>query len=101
MIVVNPDNTEHSFKIIPRYYPTLAFKFDLYNEVTQITEVIVHTFSVTDGIMQIEFEKEFTEQQKFQIKLEDANGIIFRGKMIATSQQPQDYKQTNDLYVYE
>jgi hypothetical protein len=101
MIVVNPDNTEHTFKIIPRYYPESAFQFDLYNEVTQVTQTIPHTFDVTDGIMEIEFEREFSEQEKFQIKLEDANGIIFRGKMIATSQEPQEYKQTNDLYVYE
>lgn len=101
MVVVNPENTEHSFKIIPRYYPTSSIKFDLYNEVTQLTETITNTYTITDGIIQIEFEKEFTEQQKFQIKLEDSEGIIFRGKMISTSQEPQDCKQTNDLYIYE
>jgi hypothetical protein len=101
MIVVNPENTEHSFKIIPRYYPTGDFKFDLYNEVTKKTEPIKHIFAVTDGIMTIDFEKEFTEKQKFQVKLYDDNQIIFRGKMISTSQDPQDFKQTDNLYRYE
>jgi hypothetical protein len=100
MIVVNPENTDHSFNIIPRYYPTGAFTFQLYNEVTKLTETIYHTFTVTDGIMNINFEMDFTENQKFQIKLEGSE-IIFRGKMIATSQEPQDYKQSNNLYIYE
>jgi hypothetical protein len=100
MIVVNPENENHSFDIIPRYYPE-SFSFDLYNEVTKITETITHTFTVADGIMQINFEMEFSEQQKFQIKLYDEEGVVFRGKLISTSQTPQDYKQTNNLYVYE
>lgn len=100
MIVVNPENINHSFNIIPRYYPTEAFAFELYNEVTKITETIEHTFTVADGIMTIDFEKDFTEKQKFQIKLEGTN-IIFRGKMISTSQDPQDFKQTDNLYRYE
>jgi hypothetical protein len=100
MIVVNPENTDHSFNIIPRYYPSGGFTFQLYNEVTKLTETIDHTFTVTDGIMNINFEMDFTENQKFQIKLEGSE-IIFRGKMIATSQEPQDYKQSNNLYIYE
>jgi hypothetical protein len=100
MIVVNPENTDHSFNIIPRYYPTGEFTFKLYNEVTKLTETIDHTFTVTDGIMNINFEMDFTENQKFQVKLE-GNEIIFRGKMISTSQEPQDYKQSNNLYIYE
>ena len=99
MIVVNPTNETHTIKLIPRYYPTGVFKFDLYNEVTKVTDVIVHTYSVTDGIMTIVFDYNFTEQSKYQIKLEDS-GIIFRGKLIATSQNPQNYQQTKDLYFY-
>lgn len=100
MIAVNPENTKHSFNIIPRYYPTGEFTFQLYNEVTKKTETIKHTFTLTDGIMNIIFEMNFTENQKFQIKLEGSE-IIFRGKMISTSQEPQDYKQSNNLYIYE
>jgi hypothetical protein len=101
MIVVDPDNESHTIKLIPRFYPTGFFKFDLYNEVTKETEEIVHTYSVTNGIMSIVFDYDFTEQSKFQVKLYDGDGVIYRGKIIATSQTPQDYKQTKDLYFYE
>jgi hypothetical protein len=101
MIVVNPENTEHSFKVIPRYYSITGVIFELYNEVSKQTETIDCDITSNDGIMTIEFEKEFTEQEKFQIKLKDNTGVIFRGKLIATSQTPQNYKQTNNIYVYE
>ena len=100
MIVVNPENTNHTFDFIPRYYPT-AIVLNLYNEVTQVSEVVNQLFVVNDGIMTVSFSYTFSEQSKYQIKLTDDNGVVFRGKLIATSQTPQDYKQTNNLYVYE
>lgn len=100
MIVVNPENTVHTFDIIPRYY-TKAIVLELYNEVTQVSEIVNQLFVVNDGIMTVSFSYTFTEQAKYQIKLTDENGVVFRGKLIATSQTPQDYKQTNNLYVYE
>ncbi len=103
MIVVNPEDTNHTFDIIPRYYPR-DIVLELYNEVTQVSEIVNQLFVVNDGIMTVSFTYTFTyikEQAKYQIKLTDNNGVIFRGKLIATSQTPQDYKQTNNLYVYE
>jgi len=100
MIVVNSENTVHTFDIIPRYYPK-AIVLELYNEVTQVSEIVNQLFVVNDGIMTVSFSYTFTEQAKYQIKLTDNNVVVFRGKLIETSQIPQDYKQTNNLYVYE
>ena len=100
MIVVNSKNTVHTFDIIPRYYPR-AVVLELYNEVTQVSEIVNQLFMVNDGVMTVSFSYTFTEQAKYQIKLTDENGVVFRGKLIETSQIPQDYKQTNNLYVYE
>ena len=100
MIVVNSKNTVHTFDIIPRYYPR-AIVLELYNEVTQVSEIVNQLFVVNDGIMTVSFSYTFTEQAKYQIKLTDENGVVFRGKLIATSQTPQDYKQINNIYVYE
>ena len=100
MIVVNPLNPNHTFDIIPRYYPS-TIVLELYNEVTQVSEIVNQLFVVNDGIITVIFSYKFTEQSKYQIKLTDENGVVFRGKLIATSQTPQDYKQTNNLYVYE
>ena len=100
MIVVNPEDTNHTFDIIARYYPA-DIVFNLYNEVTQVSEIVNQLFVVNDGVMTVSFSYTFTEQAKYQIKLTDENGVVFRGKLIATSQTPQDYKQTNNIYVYE
>jgi len=100
MIVVDPEYTNHTFDIIVRNY-SKNIVFNLYNEVTQVSEIVNQLFVVNDGIMTVSFSYEFTEQAKYQIKLTDENGVVFRGKLIATSQTPQDYKQTNNLYVYE
>jgi hypothetical protein len=100
MIVVNPEDANHTFDIIPRYYPS-EIVLTLYNEVTQLSEVVNQLFIINDGIMTVSFTYTFTEQAKYQIKITDENGVVFRGKLISTSQIPQDYKQTNNLYVYE
>lgn len=100
MIVVNPEDANHTFDIIPRYYPS-SIVLTLYNEVTQLSEIVNQLFIINDGIMTVSFTYEFTEQAKYQIKITDENGVVFRGKLISTSQIPQDYKQTNNLYVYE
>jgi len=74
---------------------------ELYNEVTQVSEIVNQLFVVNDGVITVSFSYTFTEQSKYQIKLTYKKGVVFRGKLIATIQTPQDYKQTNNLYVYE
>ena len=102
MIVFNPTLEEHTFNIVPRFYPTMEeVILELYNEATQISETIDNTFTITDGIMVFSIEKEVNELDKFQVKIYNNNGVIFRGKAIATSQTPQNFKQTNNLYFYE
>jgi len=99
MKVVNPNDTEHTLVLIPRYYPADAITMSLFNETTQITEVVDNTYTITDGNLFLTFEYIFTENSKFQIKLEETE-IVYRGKLIATSQDPQEYKLTNNVYYY-
>jgi len=97
MKVVNPNDTEHTIVLIPRYYPVDAITFSLFNEATQTSENIDNTYTITDGNLSIVFEYTFTENTKFQIKLDESE-IVYRGKLIATSQIPQDYKLTDNVY---
>lgn len=101
MNVVNPNDSTHIIKFIPRYYPSDAIVFSLYDEATQLTEVVDNLYLTTNGITSLSFDYTFTENQKFRIKITDINGVVFRGKLLATSQEPQDYKLTNGLYFYE
>ena len=101
MNVVNPNDTSHIIKFVPRYYSSDALVFSLYDETTQISEVVDNIYLTTNGITSLSFDYTFTENQKFRIKISDENGIVFRGKLLATSQTTQDFKLTNGLYFYE
>ena len=101
MNIVNPNNTSHDIKIIPRFGTPFEVVFELYNEQTQLTETIVNTFTFSDGYLTILFNYDFIDGQKFQIKLIDDITVIYRGKLMATTQTPQTFKASKDLYYYE
>jgi len=101
MNIVNPEDTAHELFIIPRYGLPIAVVFSLYNEETQVTETITNTFSYLDGYLTVSFDYDFIENQKFQIKLTDSGVVIYRGKLMATTQDPQTFKASNELYYYE
>jgi len=98
MIVVNPEDTTHNIVIIPRFYPTDAIVISLFNEATQQTSTPANTYSTTDGNTAIEFDYDFTENQNFQIKITEADEVVYRDKIFSTSQIPQDYKLTDNVY---
>lgn len=98
MNVVNPEDSEHTIKLIPRYYPTDAISLSLFNEATQSSETVDNEYTVTDGNFFLTFTYEFTENQRFQIKLKEDSEVVYRGKLISTTQQPQEYKVTQGVY---
>ena len=100
MNVVNPNNTTHNLKIIPRANNIGILIFELFNEETK--QVFLPTFTALfeDGYLTLTFDFNFVENQKFQIKI--YNDIIYyRGKLMATSQNTQTFKASKDLYYYE
>jgi len=101
MILVIPTDTEHTASLIPRYIPLDIINVTLYNEATQVESTPLNNYSITNGIMSVTFDFNFIKDDKYQLKIDDTNGIIYRGKLIATDQDPQEFKQTNDLYYYE
>lgn len=100
MIVVIPTNTNHIVKVIPRFYPSDEITVELYNETNKEKTIVANNYIVVDGNIFFDFDYTFTDGQKFQIKIYNSTGVIFRGKLIATSQTPQNFKQTNNLYTY-
>lgn len=109
MKVIDPDNSSHSIVLIPRLY-TLDASLDLefYDETKRTTESIATTtYSVSNGYLTMNFtDAEFStitfyEDGKYQIKISDTSGVVYRGKMIATTQTEQDYKLTDEVYEFE
>lgn len=100
MIVVKPTNTNHIVKLIPRFYPLGGIVVELFNEVTKVTNTLENAYLVVDGNLFLDFDFDFIKQQKFQLKIYNESGVIYRGKVLATEQIPQDFTQTKDLYTY-
>ena len=101
MIVVIPTDFTHNIKLIPRYSPTGALTFITYNESTQESATISNTYVIANGVLTLTFDFTFVEDDKLQFEIQESGTVVFRGKMFATTQVPQDYKLTNGLYFYE
>jgi hypothetical protein len=100
MTVVNPNDASHDIKLIPRYYPTGALTFETFDEATQESLIISNSYVIANGVLTLTFTSTFTEDQNLQFKLSEVAEVVFRGKLFATTQTPQDYKQTNGLYTH-
>ena len=101
MKVIDPNNTSHTLVLIPRYYPTNSLTLEITEEASGVSESIANTYSITDGELSIEFTYDFTGKDKYSLKLNENTEVVYRGKLIVTDQQAQDYKLTNGLYYYE
>ena len=95
MKVVNPANTNHTIIIIPRYYSYGSIVVSFNNETITSTHVL------NDGLLSVNFNYDFVEGDKFKIKIKDSGEVLYNGMLIATSQDPQTFKASKDLYYYE
>jgi hypothetical protein len=101
MKVVEVSNLNHEIIVVPRYYTTNSIDLVLFNEATKETVTYSNAFTSLNGYLTYPFTHTFFSNDKYQIKLVDGTKIVYRGKLIATDQIPQDYKLTNGLYTYE
>ena len=101
MIVINPNNTVHLIKLIPRFYPTESIVFNLFNEALQTSENLDNEYMTVNGITSIGFDLECIEGAKYQIKITESDEVVFRGKLFVTSQNTETFKASKDLYYYE
>lgn len=127
MNIINQNNTNHEIKIIPRFYILDDLVFELYNERTKsifnfkFAEILLlqnsHFILMQNadyilmqnsdyyynlgGYYYFNFQLNTFEGEKFQIKIIGNNKIIYRGKLMATSQNTQNFKASNENYYYE
>ena len=72
----------------------------IYNEGTRVEDLVDSQPSYVDGKLQVEFDYTVAEGETFQIKIVNGTEIVYRGKLIATEQETQDYQITKDHYTY-
>lgn len=99
-MVIDPSNSTHTLNEVPRYYPSTALVVSLYNEATNVTSTPSATYNITNGLLNITFTFTFVDKDRHQIKVTEGTEVVFLGKLITTSQDPQEYKQTDGLYTY-
>lgn len=93
MKVLNPNNANHSLKLIPRFTPNVNMVFELKNETTKVVEILNILYIFDNGILTINFNYSFVNKSNFQIKLTQNNEVLFRGKLFITDQTNlQDYE---------
>jgi len=99
-MVIDPSNTIHTLSVVPRFYPSTNIVVELYNEATNVTTSPSNTYTITNGKVNITFTFTFLENDRHQLKVTEGTEVVYRGKTLTTSQEPQDFKLTNGLYTY-
>jgi hypothetical protein len=59
------------------------------------------TYIYLNGIFSFNFEHTFLENDKYTLVFSDELNVLYRDKLIATTQDTQSFKSSNDLYYYE
>ena len=101
MKVVNPNDVSHLIGAIPRYYGFAGAVLTLTNETTKVETEVAYTEQIIAGVMELSFDFDFNEGDKFAIKLSEGTEIVYRGKLFATSQETQNFKNSVNYYSYE
>ncbi len=106
MKVIDPNDSTHIIKVILRDALSISADLFIYDESTRQEVSFALSKVDLDGITTITFVAsnyspiEFTEDSTYQIKIvSNTSEVMYRDKMIATSQIPQDYKLTTNEYI--
>lgn len=101
MKVVKTTDSTHTIRFIPRLYALIATTLELTNEATKEVTTLAHTIAGAESILSLIFDYNFTEGDRFQLKLYDSTDVIYRGRILATDQDKQEYDTTIGYYEYE
>lgn len=101
MTVLNPSDTDHTLKIVPRYYPQGNVTLVLYDEATQKSESVVVAPDELNGYLYVSFTKTFLDNSNYQVCIEQATDVVYRGKIFVTNQagDTQGYQISKDIFV--
>lgn len=101
MKVLNPNNTNHTITLQPRFNPITDLVIELINEVTKVKHDLINTYTFFGGVLDMNFDFELmSENDRFTFKITENETVIYRGSIFCTSQDPQDYKLTENKYIY-
>ena len=104
-MIVNPNLTTHTIKLVPRYSPTISLFLTITDSTLGVSEIVTTTYTTGgDYKLALTFEYTFRDENSYQLTLKEVgvfppiNEIVYRGLVLATTQNSQTYKLTDNLY---
>lgn len=95
MIVLDPNQSSHTIKVIPRTYNVdNTHTFSLTDDDFRTTTNIAHTKSLNAGYIDYVITLTTTEGKSYSLKISDVTTglVVWRGKLFTTAQTTQNYR---------
>ena len=102
-MIINPNNTQHTIVFVPRFDPPTEFNYELVDTATDyVEEDGVDDYEITTrGRVSFTLSADVTSETRYQLTITTLGGeIMYRGLVIATAQDTQEYQLTNDKYYF-
>ena len=101
-MIINPTNTEHTISFVPRFYPIGGFSYKMVDSVSNYEEEdeVLDYATNTEGKIEFTMEADVISETRYKLTIKEGDEIVYRGIVIATSQNTQDYQLTNDKYYF-
>ena len=96
---VNTNNTSHLLKITPRLFQCTDIEIVITDSFKRVVDTVYPTYWEDNNLLNVSFDYDFTDENNYQIKITDADSeIVYRGEILSTTQESQDYSATNNRY---
>jgi hypothetical protein len=93
--IVNPTQATHVIQVQGRFRTNEALTLYLTNELTRLTILTECIFvKLSNDRTQLTFDFTFKEGQRFSVLIKEELLVYYRGKLLATSQDTQEFKTT-------
>ena len=100
-MIVNPNLTIHTIKLVPRFSTSNVLTLTITDSTLGTSTNLATTYTTGgDYKLALTFDYTFTAESSYQLKLTDTvtSEIVYRGLVLATTQNSQSYKLTDNLY---
>lgn len=99
-MTVNTNDTTHEVSVTPRYFPCNVIEAHILDSFKRTSSVHECNYLESNNLLVVSFDYNFTDESNYQIKIIDANTqeVIYRGEILSTTQDTQEYNVTNNRY---
>ena len=102
-MIVKHTDTSHTTKLVPRFYPCNELTLTIRDRVKNIDTDVNPTYRVgNDNKLSLTFDYAFDNDKRYSyvLKQTDNDDVLFRGIIISTTADPQEFKLTENKLYY-